>query len=115
MNWIQELEDFYEKQLSDFARAVYESKIQQAGLSQEQIQNAIANCFCKYPLQYRFFPSAEIIIQLGKDNIPLENSSAYGAVNSLPSSELRMTEEERLSNIKRINEIIRSISNSKKM
>jgi len=109
MDWLQELEIFYGKEMTPFAKEVFRQRLQK--LAEEELITAVANCFCKYPAQYRFFPSADLLLELAKGSQPQENHQAY---LPLPSSEMKeMTAEEQAANIRKLNELIRDMGRKK--
>jgi len=113
MDLIAELESHYEKKLTDFTKQLYEARL--SVLSPEQIQLAVTRCIVKYPLGYRFFPSPEQLLELVRGDAPPGENWKKQAQNALPSEELNMSEEQRLENIRRFNEMAKSIVAKRRM
>lgn len=66
-------------------------------LALPKLQNAIARCFKKHPRAYNFFPAADQILEfaLYPERPPGECVKQNFQVSSLPSSEERMTPEQK--------------------
>jgi hypothetical protein len=104
MNLINELESFYNKELSQLVRKIYQSELSKL---QGKEAHILVNCLKKYPAKMGFFPSIDQLKELA--GIPQENAQAYQYHAALPSEEMKMTEEQRLENIKRLNNLIKNI------
>ena len=84
---LTELENFYEKQLTDFAKLAYKSKIGEcAELDNDALYRATLFCIGKHSAGGRFFPSAEKIIEyaLGtpEERISRQNQTVLSPVST---------------------------------
>lgn len=67
--YIAELEDYYEKKLTNFAINVYRERISQCQeMDDKSLQIAVTKCINNHACGEKFFPSAEMLIQYGLEN-----------------------------------------------
>lgn len=104
--YIAELEEHFNKKLSDFARAIYYKKLE--NLEDTEFVSGVANALSKYPCGNFFFPSAEQVKELALGGIS-ENRSAYKVAGALPSAEARMSEEECIENRRKLYKMIKGV------
>lgn len=94
---IQELEQFYNGNVMNggILEATWFQALEKLPL--QQLQSAVAKCFKKHPRAYNFFPSPDQILELAKGEYrpPGENVMGNFTLNALPSSEDRLTPEQK--------------------
>lgn len=105
--YMDELQGYFSKELSEFIREIYWSRLKDY-LDDSQMMQAAANAICKSSASNRFFPSAEQLAEIGRAK-PLENTAAYGdAIAALPSEQMRMSADQRTANVRRLKQMCQS-------